>query len=74
MDPQILSKVCTFYPYYVYFQVSSYIRDQEIEAGIEPLSDHQHNEMVSDIFKHEDFDKDGFISGEEFSGPKHDEL
>jgi len=33
-----------------------------------------HFKMVEDIFNHEDRDRDGFISFEEFSGPKHDEL
>ena len=60
--------------FFLLFKVSNYIRDQEQGAGVDPLSDTQHNEMVSDIFKHEDKDKDGLISHEEFSGPKHDEL
>ncbi|RUS70857.1 hypothetical protein EGW08_021385 [Elysia chlorotica] len=34
----------------------------------------QRNEIITDIFKEEDQDKDGFISHDEFSGPKHDEL
>merc|ERR1712038_89555 len=31
-------------------------------------------QLVEEIFAHEDKDKDGLISHEEFSGPKHDEL
>lgn len=34
----------------------------------------EHNQMVDDIFAHEDKDKSGFISYDEFSGPKHEEL
>lgn len=34
----------------------------------------EHNQMVADIFAHEDKDKNGFISHDEFSGPKHEEL
>lgn len=34
----------------------------------------EHNQMVADIFAHEDKDKSGFISYDEFSGPKHEEL
>lgn len=30
--------------------------------------------ITEEIFQHEDQDRDGFISFEEFSGPKHDEL
>jgi len=30
--------------------------------------------LVEEIFSHEDKDKDGYISHDEFSGPKHDEL
>ncbi|KAF0292235.1 Peptidyl-prolyl cis-trans isomerase FKBP7 [Amphibalanus amphitrite] len=32
------------------------------------------DKLIEEIFQHEDADKDGFISHEEFSGPKHDEL
>jgi FK506-binding protein 14 len=32
------------------------------------------DKLVDKIFAHEDKDKDGVISLEEFSGPKHDEL
>ena len=32
------------------------------------------DKLVEEIFAHEDHDKDGVISHEEFSGPKHDEL
>lgn len=34
----------------------------------------EHDQMVEDIFVHEDKDKNGFISHDEFSGPKHEEL
>ena len=32
------------------------------------------DKLVEEIFSHEDKDKDGYISHDEFSGPKHDEL
>ncbi len=32
------------------------------------------DKLVEEIFSHEDKDKDGYISYDEFSGPKHDEL
>ena len=54
-------------------QVSGFIKHHEGIAG-EEVDEQKHNEMIADIFKHEDQDKDGFISHEEFSGPKHDEL
>lgn len=34
----------------------------------------EHDKLVEEIFQHEDKDKNGYISHEEFSGPKHDEL
>lgn len=34
----------------------------------------EHDKLVEEIFQHEDKDKNGLISHEEFSGPKHDEL
>ena len=33
-----------------------------------------HEKLVEDIFQDEDKDKDGVITHEEFSGPKHEEL
>lgn len=55
-------------------QVSDYIRKREEEQGLDVTDDESHNSMIADIFMHEDKDRDGFISHEEFSGPKHDEL
>lgn len=34
----------------------------------------ENDKMVEEIFQHEDKDRNGFISHDEFSGPKHDEL
>ncbi len=39
-----------------------------------PVQGDEHEKMIVDIFQNEDQDKDGFISHEEFSGPKHEEL
>ncbi|XP_005099972.1 FK506-binding protein 2 [Aplysia californica] len=56
-------------------EVSSYLKKKSEEAGESgESSDDQHKEIITQIFNHEDKDKDGFISHEEFSGPKHDEL
>jgi FK506-binding protein 14 len=55
-------------------EVSMFVRKQEADEGIATPDDAAHNALVADIFLHEDTDKDGFISQEEFSGPKHDEL
>lgn len=60
-------------PHFV-FQVSDFIRQQEKISGVDATDESTHNNMISDIFDNEDKDKDGFISHEEFSGPKHDEL
>ena len=53
-------------------EVLSYIQQQipaeEIENGQDP------HKITEEIFHHEDKDRDGMISHEEFSGPKHDEL
>ena len=37
-------------------------------------TDEEFSERVDNVFKHDDDDKDGLISFDEFSGPKHDEL
>jgi len=56
-------------------EVSDYLRKQipnAAEAGLGDLP--EQDKLVEEIFQHEDADKNGFISHEEFSGPKHDEL
>nr|CAH7749005.1 unnamed protein product [Callosobruchus chinensis] len=60
--------------------VSEYLRKQIVAAEGEHPSEEIKNMMadndklVEEIFQHEDKDKNGFISHDEFSGPKHDEL
>jgi len=53
-------------------EVLEYIKKQlpaeEVENGEDP------HKITEEIFHHEDKDRDGMISHEEFSGPKHDEL
>lgn len=56
-------------------EVSEYLKTQLPEAeaaGMKDLPDQ--DKIVEEIFQHEDQDKNGLISHEEFSGPKHDEL
>merc|ERR1712126_206245 len=54
-------------------EVYEYIKKQ-IPADT-PESEHTNPEKITEeIFQHEDKNKDGVISHEEFSGPKHDEL
>ncbi|XP_015606684.1 FK506-binding protein 2 isoform X2 [Cephus cinctus] len=63
-------------------EVSEYLRKQMVEAESTGAGDNEevkkmladHDKLVEEIFQHEDKDKNGFISYEEFSGPKHDEL
>ncbi|XP_043583804.1 FK506-binding protein 2 isoform X2 [Bombus pyrosoma] len=63
-------------------EVSEYLRKQMIEAEQGGAGDNEemkkmlvdHDKLVEEIFQHEDKDKNGFISHDEFSGPKHDEL
>ncbi|KAF2899543.1 hypothetical protein ILUMI_06632 [Ignelater luminosus] len=61
-------------------EVSEYLKKQMIAADGENQSEDvknmlaDHDKLVEEIFQHEDKDKNGFISHEEFSGPKHDEL
>lgn len=50
----------------------SAVEGQETEEVKNMLAEHE--KLVEEIFQHEDKDKNGFISHEEFSGPKHDEL
>jgi len=63
-------------------EVSDYLKKQMASADVEgnelneevqkALEDH--DKLVEEIFQHEDQDKNGFITKDEFSGPKHDEL
>merc|ERR1739848_90439 len=45
---------------------------EQAQQAQEMLKDQ--DKLVEEIFSHEDKDKGGYISHEEFSGPKHDEL
>lgn len=61
-------------------QVSGYLKKQVAEQEGGEMSEEvkrmmeEHDKLVEEIFQHEDKDKNGFISHDEFSGPKHDEL
>lgn len=60
--------------------MSDYLKKQMVAAeGDQPSEEVKnmmadHDKLVEEIFQHEDKDKNGFISHDEFSGPKHDEL
>uniref|UniRef100_T1GQ38 peptidylprolyl isomerase n=1 Tax=Megaselia scalaris TaxID=36166 RepID=T1GQ38_MEGSC len=60
-------------------EVSEYLKKQMTGAEGQDNEElkkmlNDHDKLVEEIFQHEDKDKNGFISHEEFSGPKHDEL
>jgi len=63
-------------------EVSGYLKKQmdsmKAEGGDENdevrKAMEDHDKLVEEIFQHEDQDKNGFITHDEFSGPKHDEL
>ncbi|GLG92497.1 12 kDa FK506-binding protein [Gryllus bimaculatus] len=62
-------------------EVSEYLKKQMVAADQEGGESEEvkrmmedHDKLVEEIFQHEDKDKNGFISHDEFSGPKHDEL
>lgn len=61
-------------------EVSEYLKKQMVAADGGQESEDiknmiaEHDKLVEEIFQHEDKDKNGFISHDEFSGPKHDEL
>jgi len=60
-------------------EVSLYLKNQMVKVEDEGNEEMKqmltdHDKLVEEIFQHEDGDKNGFISHEEFSGPKHDEL
>ncbi|KAK3738194.1 hypothetical protein QZH41_012778, partial [Actinostola sp. cb2023] len=52
-------------------EIKKYLIEQDSMPNEDPAS---HDTIVSEIFQSEDKNKDGVISFEEFSGPKHDEL
>ena len=54
--------------------MSEFIRKQEGDTGMEASAAEEHDMMIAEIFDSEDADKDGMISHDEFSGPKHDEF
>ncbi|KAF4527327.1 hypothetical protein B566_EDAN001103 [Ephemera danica] len=61
-------------------RVSEYLKKQvadqeggEMSEEVKRMMSEQ-DKLVEEIFQHEDKDKNGYISHDEFSGPKHDEL
>lgn len=56
-------------------EVAQFLKRQLDQAG-EQHDEQEQMKMLEEVFTHEDKDSDGFISHEEFSGPKHnhDEL
>lgn len=52
-------------------EVKEYLKEQDVFVKGDESN---HESILSEIFEREDKDKDGVISFEEFSGPKHDEL
>ncbi|XP_035223938.1 FK506-binding protein 2-like [Stegodyphus dumicola] len=56
-------------------EISEYLKKQLPQAEAAGIKDMpEQDKLVEDIFQHEDKDRNGFISHDEFSGPKHDEL
>lgn len=57
-------------------EVGDYLKKQipENMKDTEDVASFDGDKMVEEIFHHEDKDKNGFISHNEFTGPKHDEL
>lgn len=60
-------------------QVSEYLKKQMVAVEGQESEEvknmlKEHDKLVEEIFQHEDKDKNGYISHDEFSGPKHDEL
>ena len=58
--------------YTVYFQMSTYLREQDKHMKWKKKSDKDHEARVDKIFANVDKDNDAIISHEEFNGPKHD--
>lgn len=55
-------------------EVGEFLKKQLAQA-YQPGSDNHvedHGSMLEEVFKHEDKDNDGYITREEFSGPKYD--
>lgn len=67
--------VCVF----SFLKVSEYLKKQMVAVEGQETEEvknmlKEHDKLVEEIFQHEDKDKNGLISHDEFSGPKHDEL
>lgn len=60
-------------------EVGEFLKRQLSQAYNQPGAEQDvqdHGSMLEEVFKHEDKDNDGYITRDEFSGPKydHDEL
>lgn len=54
--------------------IKKHIPPTEAAEAREDVPQQDPQKITEEIFQHEDQDRDGYISFEEFSGPKHDEL
>lgn len=54
-------------------ELHDYLKKQ-VPEGMKMDDVPDHGKLIEDIFQHEDADKNGVITHDEFSGPKHDEL
>ncbi|XP_074594265.1 peptidyl-prolyl cis-trans isomerase Fkb14 [Brevipalpus obovatus] len=57
-------------------EISEYLTKQLPSVPESALKDQlpDHDNLIEEIFQNEDKDRNGYISHEEFTGPKHDEL
>lgn len=80
---KMLHTICAFFTstlrkYLCKSKVADYIKKHipptEAAEAREDVPQQDPQKITEEIFQHEDQDRDGYISFEEFSGPKHDEL
>ena len=67
---------CVIFKSWFWLKVAGYIK-KHIPTPEHADSDNPAQDplkITEEIFQHEDQDRDGYISFDEFSGPKHDEL
>ena len=50
------------------------VKEYFVHGSDGPNPEEEAEKRASEVFENEDVDKDGFISFDEFSGPKHEEL
>lgn len=68
-DPNMMNYKFTIVSEFILQELKTAFKSDNVDTN-----NGQHKDLLESVFEKEDQDNDGFISKDEFTGPKHDEL